>query len=219
MKLVIGSKNYSSWSLRPWLLLKAFDVPFEEQIVSLLGLGTPGLTRRLLDYSPSARVPVLIDDQRVVWDTLAICEYISEQYLSGRGWPSNPSCRARARAITAEMHSGFVALRTAMPMNCRAKRRLKFSDPVLADIKRVDEIWSDHYPIEGGDSWLFGEFSIADCFYAPVAFRFETYGAVLTSEASDYMKKLLAHPAIEDWYHDALLETEVIIEDEAGEDV
>jgi glutathione S-transferase len=219
MKLVIGNKNYSSWSLRPWLLLKAFDVPFEEQNVSLLGLGTPGLTRRLLDYSPSARVPVLIDGERVIWDTLAICEYVSEQYLSGRGWPENPGCRARARAITAEMHSGFAALRTAMPMNCRAKRRLVPTGAVLADIKRVDEIWSDRRPIEDGDSWLFGEFSIADCFYAPVAFRFETYGVVLSSEASEYMKKLLAHPAVEDWYHDALLESEVIVEDEAGEDV
>ena len=218
MQLVIGNKNYSSWSLRPWLLLKAFDVPFEEQNVSLIGLGTRELSDHLRQYSPAAKVPVLIDEDRVLWDSLAICEYISEQYLSGRGWPSEAGDRARARAVTAEMHAGFSAVRNALPMNCRAKRQVELTDEILADVKRIDEIWSDRLPKDSKSPWLFGDFSIADCFYAPVAFRFKTYEIELSAEALGYMTKLLTHPAVEDWLHDALLEIEVIVEDEAGED-
>ena len=160
MQLVIGNKNYSSWSLRPWLLLKAFDVPFEEQNISLIGLGTQELTSRLRQFSPSAKVPVLIDGERVIWDTLAICEYVSEQYLSGQGWPSEATDRARARVVAAEMHSGFSAMRNALPMNYRAKRQIELTDEVLADIKRIDEIWSECQSKDVNSAWLFGEFSI-----------------------------------------------------------
>lgn len=208
--LVIGNKNYSTWSLRPWLLLKAFNIHFEEAPVSLQD---EGLRNRLLEFSPTARVPVLKERDLVVWDSLAICEYISDVHLEGAGWPHTPINRARARAITCEMHTGFTALRGAMPMNIRAKRKVDITPDVALDIARIDEIWSNHHRT----GWLFDTFSIADCFYAPVAFRFETYGIELSEAARQYQHKLLSHPALQDWVNDALKETEVVDADEAGE--
>ena len=214
MKLVIGNKNYSSWSLRPWLLLAHFGVDFEEVQESLRA---DGLKARFAQYSPTSRVPVLIDDEIVVWDSLAICEYVSEQYLAGKGWPRDKVLRAEARAVCAEMHAGFMGLRSELPMNCRATRKVDASAAAKQDIARIDDIWSrcmERHP--GG--WLYGEFSIADCFYAPVVMRFKTYGVALSELAAQYQAFALEQTALNRWVESALTETEIIPEDEAGVD-
>ncbi len=213
MQLVIGNKNYSTWSLRPWLLLTAYGVEFEEVQESLL---LDGLTERLGQYSPTSRVPVLLDGDLCVWDSLAICEYVSEAYLNGAGWPGDVHVRAQARALTAEMHSGFSALRAEMPMNIRARRRITPSEQALADVRRINDIWSG-YTAES--RWLFGDFGIVDSFYAPVALRFETYEVELSMAARAYQQHLLSHFATRQWIDAALQETEVVAEDEAGEPV
>ncbi len=217
MQLVIGNKNYSTWSLRPWLLLSAFDIPFEEIQVSL---NSDGLSERLRQYSPSARVPVLIDDGIDVWDSLAICEYVSEQYLAGKGWPQDPIKRAQARTIVAEMHAGFSALRNELPMNIRAKRRVELSEQAQSDIQRVLSIWQ-HYrqQYQQDGDFLFGDFSIADSFYAPVVMRFATYGVELQGLATQYADTMRQLPALRSWIEGALTEDEIIAEDEAGEEL
>jgi len=214
MKLVIGNKNYSTWSLRPWLLLSAFDVKFNEIQESLFH---EGLKQRLQKYSPTSRVPVLIEDELTIWDSLAICEYISEKYLNGKGWPQDQNMRAEARAICAEMHSGFNALRNELPMNCRAKRKIEISAGAADDIRRIDSIWSEYSKKNSSIGlWLFGEFSIADCFFAPVALRFLTYGVQLSPQAQQYAEQLLSHPSLLNWVELSKKETEIIAEDEAG---
>lgn len=210
LSLVIGNKNYSTWSLRPWLLLKAFNIHFNEIYESL---AETELRDRLLKYSPTARVPVLIERDLTVWDSLAICEYVNDVHLEGAGWPHTPKDRAKARAITCEMHTGFNALRGAMPMNIRAKRTVPITPEMAQDIARIEEIWANHHR----SGWLFERFSIADCFFAPVAFRFETYDVQLSEAASQYQHKLLSHPALKSWVDDALKETEIVDADEAGE--
>ncbi|MBT8047776.1 MAG: glutathione S-transferase family protein [Xanthomonadales bacterium] len=217
MKLVIANKNYSSWSLRPWLLMTEFGLDFELREESLAG---DDLKQRLLQYSPSCKVPVLIDGDLTVWDSLAICEYLSEQYLGGEGWPGAVGSRAHARAICAEMHSGFMALRSQMPMNIRARRKIAASNAVLADIRRIDEIWSECRRTYNADGdWLFGKFSIADCMYAPVALRFMTYGASLSDPGQQYMAAILDNPGVKSWIKAASKETEIIPEDEAGDEL
>ena len=216
MKLVIGNKNYSTWSLRPWLLLEAFSVEFEEIQESLNG---NDLTARLQKHSGTGRVPVLIDGEITIWDSLAICEYISENYLDGHGWPNDKNNKAIARAICAEMHSGFEALRSEMPMNCRAKRSLTVSDAAKYDIQRIDAIWSDYAEVDSNnDLRLFGEFSIADCFFAPVVMRFQTYDVELSDAARDYCQSMLKHSSLQKWVSSAIEETEVVAVDEAGVD-
>jgi len=215
MKLVIANRNYSSWSLRPWLLLSEFRVEF-----TLLeeSLGGGGLRERLRRYSPSCKVPVLIDGDLTVWDSLAICEYISEQYLGGAGWPEATASRARARSVSAEMHSGFTGVRSEMPMNIRAKRTVALTEAARRDIRRIDEIWSDcRAQYSGAGDWLFGGFSIADCMFAPVALRFETYGTALSGPAGRYRDTVLGNACVRNWIEAALQETEIIPEDEAGE--
>ncbi|MEL7331224.1 MAG: glutathione S-transferase family protein [Cyanobacteria bacterium J06560_2] len=214
MKLVIGNKNYSSWSLRAWLLLASFDLEFEEQLESLR---QPGLQARLGQYSPTARVPVLIDSEVVVWDTLAIDEYVSEQYLAGKGWPADVARRAKARAICAEMHAGFMGLRSELPMNCRALRTVHPSEAAKKDIARIDDIWASCMDEYGGP-YLFGDFSIADCFYAPVVLRFRTYDVALSAAATKYQETMLKHAALNKWVEAGKAETEIVPEDEAGVD-
>ena len=211
LSLVIGNQNYSSWSLRPWLLLKAFDVHFEEIKESLQ---SDGLRERLLKHSPTAKVPVLFEQEACIWDSLAICEYINDVHLDGTGWPHSPIERAKARAVTCEMHSGFFALRGAMPMNVRARRQVDMTDDIQKDINRIEQIWANHHR----SGWLFETFSIADCFYAPVAFRFQTYGVELNDKASQYMHKLLSHPAVELWVEASKAEDETLWVDEVGEE-
>ena len=212
MKLVIGNKNYSSWSLRPWLLLSTFGIEFEEIQESLR---QEGLTERLSQYSPTGRVPVLIDKPVTVWDSLAICEYVSEKYLAGKGWPKDEALRAEARAVCAEMHAGFMGLRGELPMNCRATRQVELSDSAKLDITRVDAIWSKGMSA-GKGPWLFGDFSIADCFYAPVVLRFKTYGISVSESACRYQSWFLEHDALNQWVDAAKAETEIVPEDEAG---
>lgn len=212
MQLVIGNKNYSTWSLRPWLLLDYFDVTFEEVLESLR---PEQLSQRLGKYSASSKVPVLLDGDIAVWDSLAICEHISEQCLNGRGWPQALGNRALARSISAQMHSGFGAMRNEMPMNIRAKRRLELSDEAKSDVAQVQQLWQDSIAKSGGP-WLCGEFSIADCMFAPVAMRFITYGIELTPQAQAYVDKISGLPSMKKWIKAALLETEVVALDEAG---
>lgn len=219
MQLIIGNKNYSSWSLRAWLLLATFNLDFEEIQESLRQETPQGtLTERLAEYSPTSRVPVLIDGPLIVWDSLAIDEYVSETYLAGKGWPADIALRAEARAICAEMHSGLMGLRSECPMNCRATRHVDLSAAAKKDIARVDEIWSrcmTDYP----GPWLFGDFSIADCFYAPVVLRFKTYDIPLSEAASQYQNFVLQHDTLNRWIEAGKAETEIVPEDEAGVDV
>ena len=215
MKLIIGNKNYSSWSLRPWLFLRESGLEFEE-INELLNKADT--RERLARYSPSCKVPVLIDGEFTVWDSLAICEYISDSRLDGRGWPADKHTRALARAISAEMHAGFAAMRSELPMNCRAMRKVTSSDAAARDVNRVIQIWNDCISMSGGP-WLFGEFSIADCMYAPVALRFRTYGIDPGKPASTFVDAVLGNSHIQDWVRQAAEESEIIPEDETGEPV
>ena len=208
--LVIGNKNYSSWSLRSWLLLRHFGVPFHEQRIPL---STPETAAQLLAISPAARVPVLLDGDLRVWDSLAIGEYVSEQYLGGRGWPQETSARAHARSLAAEMHAGFQALRNAWPMNIRLQRKLEPAPEVADCIKRIDSMWSDCLAQHGGP-WLFGEFSIADAMYAPGGLRFHSYQPQLSAAAARYGQVMLAHPALQEWMDAARAEVEIIEEEE-----
>lgn len=210
LTLVFGNKNYSTWSLRPWLLLRHFGVPFHEQRVAL---STPETAAVLKPISPTSCVPVLLDGDLAVWDSLAICEYVSEQFLGGRGWPADSRARAQARSLAAEMHSGFQALRSAWPMNIRLQRKLAPTPGVAACIKRIDAMWSDCLARHGGP-WLFGDFSIVDAMYAPVALRFHSYQPALSVAAERYLQSVLGHPAIQKWMEAARGETEIIEEDE-----
>ncbi|MEI8592777.1 glutathione S-transferase family protein [Photobacterium sp. Hal280] len=217
MQLIIGNKNYSSWSFRGWLMLVQNGIPFHENKLTLF---TDNFYRTLEVYSPAAKVPVLIDGDVTVWDSLAICEYINEAYCQGRAWPQDKIERAKARAISCEMHSGFTALRNEMPMNCRARRQVELSEAAQNDIARIDQIWRDQmlkYSDNGG--WLFGEWSIADCMYAPVVLRFKTYGIEVSDLSKRYMDKVLQSAPVKAWLKEALLETDIVPEDEAGTDL
>jgi glutathione S-transferase len=194
--LVIGSKNYSSWSLRPWLLLRKIGFAFEERIIHFDGAE---YQREIAAISPSRRVPVLLVGSNKVWDSLAICEYAVE--LCGRGLPANPVARAVARSAAAEMHSGFTALRESCPMNVRARGRKAAPSPALsADIERMDALWTNcRRQFGAGGPWLFGDFSIADAMFAPVCFRFQTYGATLSDAAASYLAFALKDPVLLEW--------------------
>jgi len=196
--LVIGDKNLSSWSLRPWLAMRQFNVAFEE---ARLSLDTPEFYERIRHYSPSGRVPVLNHDGLVVWDSLAICEYVNETFLDGAGWPRDRAARARARCVSAEMHSGFGDMRRFMPMNWR-KRVPNFAPPPEAqrDIERITELWRECRGRSAGQGpFLFGEFSIADAMFAPVATRFVTYDVKVGPVERDWMDAVLALPAMQEW--------------------
>lgn len=209
LTLVIGNKNYSSWSLRPWLLLKHYGVTFQEV---RLPLDTPAFYRDIAQWSPTRRVPVLHDNSLIVWDSLAICEYINEAYLNGRAWPISVAARALARSVSAEMHSGFQAMRTALPMNCR--RQVSTFTPsadAQRDIDRVKQLWDECRTrfVDGGP-FLFGGFSIADAMFAPVALRFRTYGIALNEIERAYSDALFALPALQAWLKAAQSESEAI---------
>jgi glutathione S-transferase len=203
--LIIGNKNYSSWSLRPWLLLRQFDIPFREL---QLPLDTPEFEARIGAYAPNRRVPALHDGDVRVWDSLAICEYANERWLGGRGWPADVATRARARAISAEMHSGFTALRNELPFNCRKRTRLgQVSAAAAEDVERVLAIWRETRRAHGTDgALLFGPFGIADAMYAPVALRFISYGVTLDAETRRYVDAILALPALGAWLAGAAAE-------------
>jgi glutathione S-transferase len=201
--LLIGSKNYSSWSLRPWIFLRKAAIEFTEQIVHF---DASGYQAQIAALSPSRRVPLLIDEGVKIWDSLAICEYAAES--TGRGLPSDREARARARSVAAEMHSGFQSLRNECPMNVRAKdRRVPQTPELQADVARIDAIWSGCRKEHGGAGrWLFGDFSIADAMFAPVFFRFQTYGATLSPASQTYLDHVLQDPDLRDWQDAALKE-------------
>ena len=215
MKLIIGNKNSSSWSLRAWLLLTANNISFEEVRVVL---DTPTTHKELLQYSDTALVPVLHDGDLIIWDSLAICEYISENYLQGRGWPEDIAKRAIARSAVAEMHSRFSALRKQMPMNCRASNReVDRTNALSDDINRIDQLWSklrNRHDLDG--PWLMGQFSIADCMFAPVAFRFQTYQVKLSPTAQHYANSIINHPSMQQWLQQAKHEPEILHRQETG---
>ncbi|KOO09507.1 glutathione S-transferase family protein [Vibrio hepatarius] len=215
MQLYIANQNYSSWSLRAWLILAQYELDAE---VIKLTLFTDEFYRALEKVTPTAKVPVLVDGEIVVWESLAILEYVNEAYLDGKAWPTSASERAKARAIASEMHAGFGYLRNEMPMNCRAKRKVHLSAGALKDIARIDQLWSQQmtdYP----EGFLFGDWSVADAMYAPVALRFETYGIELSDQAKTYQQRLLQSPAMQLWLAQASTETDIVEEDEAGEAV
>ncbi|MCZ6499725.1 MAG: glutathione S-transferase family protein [Gammaproteobacteria bacterium] len=213
--LVIGNRNYSSWSLRAWWAARRSGLSFAEV---RLALDTDEFTREIAAYSPSRRVPVLHHQGRVVWDTLAICEYLAEISPKAQMWPATVTERSRARSFCAEMHSGLAALREQLPMNCRArKRRVQFDEACAADIERIQEIWADclsQKSVEG--RWLFGHWTIADAFFAPVAMRFRTYDIDLSEPAASWANAVLSDPEIEDWVRLAAEETELVAADETG---
>lgn len=213
LTLVIGNKNYSSWSLRPWILMKRLGMKFREVVIPLY---TPTAEAEIRKYSPSGRVPVLRDGPLCVWDSLAICEYVAE--LTERGWPLDPPVRAVARSACAEMHSGFNALRAEWPMNARARNRRTVMTPGLrADIERIDAIWNDCRARFGGSgAWLFGDYSIADAMYAPVALRFNTYGAEVSDVARAYVTTALEDATLQDWIRAAEAEPWTMARAEVG---
>lgn len=215
-KLIIGNKNYSSWSLRPWLLMSEAGIDFEEHRIVL---DTPTTQQEIATFSPAGRVPILQLDDMTVWDSLAICETVAERWPEKNLWPVDADERAHARAISAEMHSGFEVLRDCMPMNCRAMGRIvPIPDELGADIDRVIAIWSEchqRYGDRGG--WLFGDFSVADAMYAPVVLRLRTYGINLPQSAGYYPHRLLESKAMQDWLAAAECEVEVIEADEKGQ--
>lgn len=212
LTLVFGNKNYSSWSLRPWLLLKHMGVEFTEMRIALDMDDTP---ERVKQHSPTRKVPVLLDGPLTVWDSLAICEYVSEKFLAGRGWPGDMAARARARAMAAEMHSGFGELRSQWPMNIRLRRKMPLNPPLQKDIARIETSWGDALQRSGGP-FLFGEFSIADAMYAPVVLRFNSYQPDVLPLTETYMQTILSLPSLQNWMEAGRAEQEVIRQDEIG---
>jgi glutathione S-transferase len=211
--LVIGNKNYSSWSLRPWMLLRHLGLPFDElQIV----LSQPDTQAQIARHSPAGRVPVLRHGELTLWESIAIGEYLCE--LTGRGWPREPAARALARVVSAEMHAGFGALRNQWPMNARATgRRTPMTAELAADIRRIDALWCDiRHRFGAHGPWLFGDYSLADAMYAPVALRFRSYGATLSAPAQAYLDTTLADAPLRQWLADAELEPWTISYSEVG---
>jgi glutathione S-transferase len=202
LTLVIGNKNLSSWSLRPWLVLKHFRLAFDEIV---LPLDTPEFFAQIVRYSGALRVPVLIDGDAHIWDSLAILEYVNEK-VGGRAWPADPLLRAHARSVSAEMHSGFQALRETWPMHTTGSNpHVPLPPQGRSDVARVQAIWDDCRAKYGARGpWLFGEFSIADAMYAPVVLRFRHYGATgLTASSQAYMQQWLQAPEMREWFADA----------------
>ena len=199
LTIYLGNKNYSSWSLRPWLVLKRTTVAFEEVVVPLY---QPGSRETILKYSPSGRLPALHHGDVTIWESLAICEYLAESFPNFELWPKDPAARALARAVSAEMHAGFQALREHLPMNIRSSFPGRGVTPeVQADINRVMAIWRECRTRfgEGNGDFLFGQFTIADAMFAPVVTRFRTYGTDIEREAEAYCNAVMALPAMQEW--------------------
>jgi glutathione S-transferase len=215
LQLVIGNKNYSSWSMRPWVLARQFGIEFEE--VKLRFDFTPGsgFYQRLARFTPAARVPVLVVDGFSVWDTLAIAETLADRFPDRPLWPRDPLQRARARSLSTEMHAGFGALRSHCPMNIEAAlpevgaRVLAEQAAVRADLSRIDAMWSQQLAASGGP-FLFGDFGIVDAYYAPVVARVRTYGLPLSADAQAYGERVWAAPGVAAWVHDALAEQDYL---------
>ncbi len=209
-QLYIANKNYSSWSMRPWLVLKAFNLSFEEIIIPFpVERNTGTFKQEVLAINLNGKVPVLVDDRLMLWDSLAICEYLAEQHSDQALWPEDVRQRARARCISAEMHSGFPSLRNVCGMNIRAnladvrKRLWQENKELRQDVVRIEQIWSER---PNGNGFLCGAFSIADAFYAPVVTRLMTYALPVSESTRQYMQTMLQHPAMQAWIDGALQE-------------
>jgi len=215
LALVIGNKRYSSWSLRPWILLRHAGTEFEEVSVPLYRADSKA---QILRYSPSGKVPALIDGSITIWESLAICEYIAERFPAARLWPADPVARAHARSVASEMHAGFGALRMELPMNVEGPRTgVQASGDAQADIDRIIALWRDSRQRYGGSGqWLFGEYSVADAMFAPVTIRFSTYGVPLPADAQAYVDTTLVDPPMREWIAAGLAETDVIPGAERG---
>jgi glutathione S-transferase len=210
LKLVIGNKNYSSWSMRPWLALRANNIPFDEVFVPLYTGDAD--KQRILAVTRSGKVPALVDGDITVWDSLAIIEYAAERFPEARLWPEDRAARAHARSISAEMHSGFMALRNECGMNLhRPVKAIALSPDARANIARIEQIWTECRQRYGKSGpFLFGAFSGADAMFAPVVHRFRTYAIEVAPEAAGYMKTMMALPAFQEWTSAGLAETIVI---------
>ena len=209
LKLVIGNKNYSSWSLRAWLFLKESHLEFEE---IRLALFTETWKTEIKRYTPASKVPVLLDGDLAIWDSLAIMEYVQETYPETVGWPRDRLARAHARSIVAEMHAGFMAIREELPQNlrmCQRRSRDDFSSTAWAEIERVESLWQGCFQHYGGP-WLCGDFSIADVLYVPVALRFVTYGINLTTEAQQFVTLVRELESVQAWVAAAVDEEETL---------
>ncbi len=219
LTLYIGNKNYSSWSLRAWLALRGSGIEFDEVKLRLGWDPDSEFKRRIAVVSPAGRVPVLVDDGFAVWDTLAIIEYAAERFPERGLWPESPRQRARARSLCAEMHAGFGALRTYCAMNIEADLRelgpklLRRDPEVRADVDRIEAIWAERLDALGGPL-LFGRFSAVDAFFAPVVWRFKSYGLPVRESTAAYIEHVLALPAMREWTADALAEHDFLVEDE-----
>lgn len=200
--LYIANKNYSSWSLRPWVLMRELGLPFEEKLVPFPGHGNPSTFHA---FSPTGKVPCLVDGKTVVWDSLAIIEYLAEHY--SQVWPDQAEARTWARCAAAEMHSGFSDLRNICTMNCGLRIRIDTFPPgLLRDISRIDALWNEGLDRFGGPFLAGSHFTAVDAFFAPVAFRVQTYAPPLSARASDYASRILALRSMQEWYTDALNE-------------
>ena len=214
-QLICGNRNYSSWSLRAWLCLRRAGLDAE---VTVLPLDTEEFAVRIAELSPTRRVPVLRLDDLWVWDSLAIAETLNERFAGGRLWPGDPDLRALGRSAAAEMHSGFAALRDALPMNCRAEaRRIEVSPAVQKDVARIEALWSELRSRSGSNGWLLGDWSIADAMYAPVVLRFRAYAVDLSDTTRAYCDHWLADPDLQTWIDLAQRESWVIEHEEVGE--
>lgn len=216
MQLYIGNKNYSSWSMRPWVLLKQAEIPFDEVMVRFDAFSADSeFKTEVARHSPAGRVPVLVDEGWAVWDTLAIAEYLAEQYPDRQLWPADRQARARARSVCAEMHAGFAALRNHLGMNIEAslpevgERILRENAQVKGDVDRLLQMWSELLAAHGGPM-LFGKFSIADAFFAPVVKRFVTYAVPLPPVIAAYVDRVQVLPAVADWTTGALAENDFL---------
>ncbi|MEW8505309.1 MAG: glutathione S-transferase family protein [Candidatus Thiodiazotropha sp.] len=211
--LVIGNKNYSSWSLRPWIFLRHHNIEFNEKRVALF---VPTTEEALAQYDSDFKVPVLTDGDLIVWDSLSILEYVSEAYLDGTGWPAAQRSRSVARSVSAEMHSSFFNLRNELPMNCRRRfDTVNLTQDAEREIERVKALWRRcrrEFGVDG--EWLFGDFTIADAMFVPVAIRFSGYSVDLEGIEAEYVQSVLSHPGIIDWMEAGKQETEVIEADE-----
>lgn len=212
MRLYIGNKNLSSWSMRAWLVCTAFDLPFEEVLVRFSGPDPSDTTfsQTMQKLNGNGKVPALVHEDRVIWDSLAICEYLAELFPDQHLWPEDRGLRARARAISAEMHSSFAYLRWQCPMNITAdlaqegQALWSSSAELREDVERIEQIWAERPQPEG---FLCGNFSIADAFYAPVVCRFKSYQLPVSPASAQYMNTVLAHPAVQLWIQGAMAET------------
>jgi glutathione S-transferase len=198
LKLIIGNKNYSSWSLRPWIAMRHAGLDFTDEVIPLY---EPASAEKILKYSPTGKVPVLIDGDIVVWESLAILDHLAERFPKAQLWPSDPKARAQARAVSAEMHAGFMPLRRYCPMNMRRlHKKRELTAEVAADVRRIERIWTECRERFGaGGPFLFGAFSNADAMFAPVVSRFASYAIGVGAAAEQYMAAVMALPAWKEW--------------------